>query len=312
VVDVDLSILGQSEKRFSEYEQQIRQEYAWVPQAVFASKRAEILGRFLARPGIFATEWFRTKYEQQARATSKPRCQFETIGTMIYQCPPSLNRAHSRYPFLFENCKRVIAMNGFGFAVIFFGFVPVCSVFISYRKHAAGRPFASGKLKSIQQSDSFFPDFQRAPGCETSRGRMKKAGMPARIGVAVMLLLIYSAIYFVLRGVVTVRVWNRNVSLELGVVYFFMCLFVAAGFLLFKPASRAGRWSLYLCTAITAAATIMVLAIAVLPKGGHPSIASVLFALLGVANPGSGSPRACFTGGGFSRWREVFCFSGPA
>jgi predicted metal-dependent HD superfamily phosphohydrolase len=71
MVDVDLSILGQSEKRFSEYEQQIRQEYAWVPQAIFASNRAEILNRFLARPTIFATEWFRTKYEQQARRNLK-------------------------------------------------------------------------------------------------------------------------------------------------------------------------------------------------------------------------------------------------
>ena len=67
VVDVDLSILGQDEQRFSEYERQIRQEYAWVPEAVFASKRAEILQGFLAREQIFATEWFRTKYERHAR-----------------------------------------------------------------------------------------------------------------------------------------------------------------------------------------------------------------------------------------------------
>jgi predicted metal-dependent HD superfamily phosphohydrolase len=67
MVDVDLSILGKSEKRFSEYEQQIREEYAWVPQPVFASKRVEILQRFLVRPKLFTTEWFRKKYEQQAR-----------------------------------------------------------------------------------------------------------------------------------------------------------------------------------------------------------------------------------------------------
>jgi predicted metal-dependent HD superfamily phosphohydrolase len=39
-VDIDLSILGQDEKRFSEYEQQICREYAWVPQLVFTAKRA--------------------------------------------------------------------------------------------------------------------------------------------------------------------------------------------------------------------------------------------------------------------------------
>ena len=71
MVDVDLSILGQNEGRFSEYEQQIQQEYAWVPQVVFASKRAEILERFLARERIFVTDWFHNKYERQARQNLK-------------------------------------------------------------------------------------------------------------------------------------------------------------------------------------------------------------------------------------------------
>jgi predicted metal-dependent HD superfamily phosphohydrolase len=34
---------------------------------VFSSKRAEVLQRLLARERVFATDWFRTKYEQQAR-----------------------------------------------------------------------------------------------------------------------------------------------------------------------------------------------------------------------------------------------------
>jgi predicted metal-dependent HD superfamily phosphohydrolase len=67
MVDVDLSILGRDTKRFFEYEEQIRKEYQWVPQLVFASKRAEILKRFLSRERIFATDWFRNKYEKQAR-----------------------------------------------------------------------------------------------------------------------------------------------------------------------------------------------------------------------------------------------------
>jgi predicted metal-dependent HD superfamily phosphohydrolase len=67
MVDVDLSILGRDTKRFFEYEEQIRNEYQWVPDLVFASKRAEILKRFLSRERIFATDWFRKKYEQQAR-----------------------------------------------------------------------------------------------------------------------------------------------------------------------------------------------------------------------------------------------------
>ncbi len=67
MVDVDLSILGRDAKRFIEYEEQIRNEYQWVPRLVFASKRAEILNRFLSRQRIFATDWFHNKYEKQAR-----------------------------------------------------------------------------------------------------------------------------------------------------------------------------------------------------------------------------------------------------
>jgi predicted metal-dependent HD superfamily phosphohydrolase len=67
LIDVDLSILGRDEKRFSEYEGQIRQEYAWVPAFVYRIERAKILRRFLSRANIFVTEWFRDKYEDTAR-----------------------------------------------------------------------------------------------------------------------------------------------------------------------------------------------------------------------------------------------------
>ncbi len=67
MVDIDLSILGREAKRFFEYEAQIRAEYAWVPEAVFAAKRAEILQGFLGRDRVYVTEWFHKKYERQAR-----------------------------------------------------------------------------------------------------------------------------------------------------------------------------------------------------------------------------------------------------
>jgi predicted metal-dependent HD superfamily phosphohydrolase len=86
MVDVDLSILGQDEKRFAEYEEQIRREYAWVPARVFASKRAEILESFLAREHIFHTELFRERYEASARrnlaasiANLKRSSQYRTV-----------------------------------------------------------------------------------------------------------------------------------------------------------------------------------------------------------------------------------------
>lgn len=68
LVDVDLSILGREPDRFREYESQIRQEYSWVPESIFAVKRAEILQRFLRRERIYSTPLFFDRYEQQARA----------------------------------------------------------------------------------------------------------------------------------------------------------------------------------------------------------------------------------------------------
>lgn len=67
LVDVDLSILGQNSARFDEYERQIRREYNWVSEVDFANGRAAVLGAFLSRPNIYTTEFFRAKYERQAR-----------------------------------------------------------------------------------------------------------------------------------------------------------------------------------------------------------------------------------------------------
>lgn len=68
LVDVDLSILGQSPERFWEYERAIRSEYDWVEQKIFASKRAEILERFLARPRLYLTAPCFERFEVQGRA----------------------------------------------------------------------------------------------------------------------------------------------------------------------------------------------------------------------------------------------------
>jgi predicted metal-dependent HD superfamily phosphohydrolase len=68
LVDIDLSILGTGQSRFLEYEDQIRQEYAWVQEDLFKTKRAEILERFLARDVIYRTPRFYQTHEKQARA----------------------------------------------------------------------------------------------------------------------------------------------------------------------------------------------------------------------------------------------------
>ncbi len=68
LVDVDLSILGAAPERFDRYEQQVREEYAWVPGFIFRRERKAILKEFLARPRIFSTTHFHDHYERQARS----------------------------------------------------------------------------------------------------------------------------------------------------------------------------------------------------------------------------------------------------
>jgi len=68
IIDIDLAIFAQPMERVLEYERQIRAEYAWVPQAVYAEKRAEILTGFLKREQIYLTAWARDRFESQARA----------------------------------------------------------------------------------------------------------------------------------------------------------------------------------------------------------------------------------------------------
>jgi predicted metal-dependent HD superfamily phosphohydrolase len=68
LVDIDLAILGASESRFAEYEHQIREEYSFVPDAVFREKRRAVLHSFIARPRIYSTQHFHGLLEHRARA----------------------------------------------------------------------------------------------------------------------------------------------------------------------------------------------------------------------------------------------------
>lgn len=71
LVDIDLSILAAEQARFDEYEQQIRQEYAFVPRWLFRRKRRAILQGFLDRPSIYSTMHFKQTLEQRARENLK-------------------------------------------------------------------------------------------------------------------------------------------------------------------------------------------------------------------------------------------------
>jgi predicted metal-dependent HD superfamily phosphohydrolase len=68
VVDIDLSILGQSPEIYAQFERAIRREYWWVTRARYVAGRGAVLKRFLARAAIYQHDHFHEKYEAQARA----------------------------------------------------------------------------------------------------------------------------------------------------------------------------------------------------------------------------------------------------
>lgn len=65
--DADLWILGAPTARFDEYCAQVREEYAAVPDDVYATARARILEPFLQRDAIYATRTARQQWEGGAR-----------------------------------------------------------------------------------------------------------------------------------------------------------------------------------------------------------------------------------------------------
>ena len=73
MLDIDLEILGQPQAIFWQYDQAIRKEYAWVPEAQYLSARARVLQGFLERSSIYCTAAFREAREQQARLNIERR-----------------------------------------------------------------------------------------------------------------------------------------------------------------------------------------------------------------------------------------------
>lgn len=67
MIDIDLAIFARPLPRVLEYERQIRQEYAWVEEDVYVTKRREILAEFLNRPRLYLTDFFHHHHEPQAR-----------------------------------------------------------------------------------------------------------------------------------------------------------------------------------------------------------------------------------------------------
>jgi predicted metal-dependent HD superfamily phosphohydrolase len=67
VVDVDLSILGQTREIYDQFEKNVRKEYWWVPRKRFVAGRTAILKSFLDRPKIYYWPVMREKLEARAR-----------------------------------------------------------------------------------------------------------------------------------------------------------------------------------------------------------------------------------------------------
>lgn len=67
LVDADLSILGQKPKQYNGYTQKVRKEYSIYPDFLYKPGRKKVLQHFLESENIFKTEYFKEKYEQQAR-----------------------------------------------------------------------------------------------------------------------------------------------------------------------------------------------------------------------------------------------------
>lgn len=67
LVDADLAILGQEPEQYIGYTQKIRKEYSIYPDFLYNPGRKKVLQHFLESESIFKTEYFKEKYEQQAR-----------------------------------------------------------------------------------------------------------------------------------------------------------------------------------------------------------------------------------------------------
>ncbi|WP_026413856.1 HD domain-containing protein [Actinomadura oligospora] len=65
--DADLAILGADPERYAVYAAAVRDEYAFVPEEIFRTGRAEILGGLLDLPNLFHTPEGHARFEAAAR-----------------------------------------------------------------------------------------------------------------------------------------------------------------------------------------------------------------------------------------------------
>ena len=72
IIDIDLVSLATPPEIFDQNTANIRKEYSWVSDDSFRIGRAEFFSKLLtSRPSIYLTDYFRNKYEAQARENLK-------------------------------------------------------------------------------------------------------------------------------------------------------------------------------------------------------------------------------------------------
>ncbi|MFI1744610.1 HD domain-containing protein [Thalassobellus sediminis] len=67
LLDIDLSILGSEWNTYKTYIKNIRKEYAIFPDFIYKKGRKKVLQHFLERKNLYFTEFFKNKFEEQAR-----------------------------------------------------------------------------------------------------------------------------------------------------------------------------------------------------------------------------------------------------
>lgn len=67
LLDADLSILGKDPETYIDYTQKIRKEYSFYPDLLYKPGRKKVLRHFLELESIFKTDYFKSKYEKQAK-----------------------------------------------------------------------------------------------------------------------------------------------------------------------------------------------------------------------------------------------------
>lgn len=67
LIDIDLGVLGAEAPRYQGYAEEIRREYAHVPDRQYREGRSRVLKSFLGRKHIYQTRHFRRLLEERAR-----------------------------------------------------------------------------------------------------------------------------------------------------------------------------------------------------------------------------------------------------